>query len=101
MKKRITGDSLERADRQLSAVLKIGTGNFKERQFNYTGVDREAFERFLAHHRTTLRMYVARASEEGAEELRNLTPPQEAAVLTMMTHFFLLGAIAGQESIVQ
>lgn len=86
------------ADRQLSAVLKIGTGNFKDRQFKYAGVRRENYERFLGHHRTTLRMHVARASEVGEDGMGNLTPGQEAAVLTMMTHFFLIGVLAGKES---
>lgn len=98
MSRLITGEAIERADRQLAAILKIGTGNFKDRQFKIAGVRRENFERFLAHHRTTLRMYVARASEQGDEGLANLTPQQEAAVLTMMTHFFLIGVVAGKES---
>ena len=98
MRRIIDGDDLAAADSRLSAILKIGTGNFKDRQFSHAGVRRENYERFLSHHRNTLRMHVARAAE-GADGMPNLTPEQEAAVLTMMTHFFLIGVLAGQESV--
>lgn len=93
----IRGEMIERADRRLAVASETGLGaNPKERQFRYSRVDRPDYERYLKHHRTTLHGMMAKAGEDD-QGVQNLTPPQEAVVLTMMTHFFLAGVNAARE----
>jgi hypothetical protein len=92
----IDGQTIHRAERRLTASGIVGIGN-KDTQFARARVKREDYERFLEHHHITVQNMFRKALGIELTEDMNLDPALEGIVYTMMTHFFLTGALAARE----
>lgn len=83
----ITGEHIERAESLLKVTYSIGTGD-PQIIMDRARVDREAVDRFMAHHKEML----------FKKFLPDIDPRNEPAIMTMMLHFFAVGAIAQRVS---
>lgn len=82
----ITADNLERAERILKIAYSIGTGDVRI-VLDRARVDREAWEAFAQHHKKLL-------FDAQRGYLPEIDPRQEPAIMTMLLHFFAVGAIS-------
>jgi hypothetical protein len=86
----ITGENIERAEAILSQTYKIGIGDPRI-VMDRARVDREAFDRFMHHHRVTM-------FNHNTGPLMDVDPRLEPSIMTMMLHFFAVGAISQRAS---
>jgi hypothetical protein len=86
----ITAEHIERAERILKQTYAIGTGDPRI-VCDRARVERDDMDNFLRHHKDRLFN-----SQTGY--MRDVDPRIEPAILTMLTHFFAVGAIAQRVS---
>ena len=81
----ISAEDLERAEQALARTYRLVAGQqAHERVLMRAGVDENAYERFARHHKTTL----------FKEYLPDIDPRHEPAIMTMLLHFFAIGAVS-------
>lgn len=83
----IQADQLEQAEHAIARTYQLVVGpDSTERVLMRARCDRAAWERFAKHHKDTL------FSSTGY--LPNVDPRDEPAIMTMLLHFFTVGAVA-------
>lgn len=82
----IIGENIQQAERILKIAYSIGSGSDPRIVLDRARVDRDAFEQFARHHKTLL--FGARGY------LPEIDPRVEPAIMTMLLHFFAVGAIS-------
>jgi hypothetical protein len=82
---RISAEDLEQAEQALARTYTIVAGQAAhERILMRASVDPDAFDNFMRHHKERLfRQYIPDAD-----------PRMEPAIVTMLLHFFAVGAVA-------
>ena len=81
----ITGEDLERAEREISQIYNFVVGvDAVERVCLKAGITREAADTFISHHLNNL----------GRQHLPDLDPRLEPALATMFLHMLSVGATA-------
>lgn len=82
----ITSENLERAEQILQIAYKVGTGDVKI-VLDRARVNREAWDAFASHHKKLL-------FDSRTGYLPEIDPRAEPAIMTMLLHFFAIGAVA-------
>lgn len=85
----ITGENIERAEKLVAQTYRIAVGaSAVDRVCVKAGVDREAMDAFVNHHKSIL----------VKKYMPDLDPRHDAALNTIMLHFFAVGATAQRVS---
>jgi hypothetical protein len=81
----IRAEELERAEEALSRTYQLVAGQAAhERVLMRAGVDADAYSAFATHHKANL----------FKQYLSDIDPRHEPAIMTMLLHFFAVGAVA-------
>ncbi len=81
----IKAEDLERAEEALRRTyLYVSGEQAHERVLRRAGVDAEAFDQFARHHKATLFKHY----------IPDVDPTFEPAIMTMLLHFFAIGAVS-------